>query len=166
MNPWRAMSLVALLTLAGALAACAGHSPVTLANDTGRPLTLAVSIPNRPLLGYPRPNSRYWVFLKPGAEWTTSRDDDLSPGLARSGHAHVFYAEPRLHVGVEGEWCSVKLDRPVPRRVSIRANAANIEVYADQQGPFATEPSTYDQARWHMADAPDANAGSAGKQGI
>lgn len=166
MNPWRAMNLVALLTLAGALAACAGHRPVTFANDTGQPLTLAVSIPNSTLLGYPRPNSRYWVFLNPGAEWTTSSDDDLSPGLARTGRPQVFYAEPRLHVGVEGEWYSVKLDRTPPRRMSVRATAAGIDVYADQRGPFAAEPSTYDQARWHMADAPDATAGSAGKQGI
>lgn len=160
------MSLVALLTLAGALASCACHHPVTLANDTERPLTLAVSVPNSTLLGYPRPNSRYWVFLKPGAEWTTSTDDDLSPGLARSGHAHVFYAEPRLHVGVEGEWYAAKLDRTVPRRVIVRATAAGMEVYADQRGPFAAEPSTFERARWHRPDAPDAAAGGAEKQGI
>ncbi len=160
------MSLVALLTLAGALAACAGQRPVTFANDTGQPLTLAVSIPNSTLLGYPRPNSRYWVFLKPGAEWTTSRDDDLSPGLARTGRPQVFYAGPRLHVGVEGEWYSVKLDRTLPRLVSVRATAAGIELYADQRGPLAAEPSTFERARWHRPDAPDAAAGGSEKQGI
>jgi len=149
MTAHRTAVYLLVIALASIINGCAGHSKVVFSNDTGQRITMAVSIPNGTLFGYPYQNSRYWVELEADREWTPTQADDLATGLPRSSNQHTFFGELRLYVGVSGDWYTIDLGRDLPRRVRVRAGDSGVVVSVDQQPPRPMRASTHEQAhRW------------------
>lgn len=147
MSARRTTVLLLTIALCAMFTGCAGHSRVAFSNNTGRGITLAVTIPNGTFLGYPYQNSRYWVELKADQEWTPTRADDLAADLPRSSSQHTFFGELRLYVGVSGDWYTIDLGRDMPRRVQVCTGDNGVAVCVDQQPPRPLRASTYEQAR-------------------